>query len=309
MGDAAVAVAESPDPLVPWLQTRLGQDVVARRPVAGGCIHQAWRLTLADGQSVFAKTNAAASLPLLDSEAQGLEALAAQAPPGLVIPQPLALGVAGHQAVLVLPWLALEPWPMDAADPAAFQLGRALAGLHRASAAASPAEGYGWPRDNHIGSGVQHNGWRRDWGVFFAECRLAPQLAWAARRGQPLRGARELLARVPVWLAGRGSQPVLVHGDLWSGNAARLADGRTTLFDPACYWGDREVDLAMARLFGGFPPGFFSGYTQAWPLEPGAEARVALYNLYHLLNHANLFGSSYGLRAQACMDELLAQGP
>jgi fructosamine-3-kinase len=303
-----MAVGEPSDPLASWLQQRLGQCLVARTPVAGGCIHQAWHLTLADGRSVFAKTNAAASQPLLEAEAQGLDVLARHAPPGLVIPRPLAVGVAGDQAVLVLPWLELESWAAGAADPAAFQLGQALAALHRASAAAAPADGYGWPTDNFIGSGPQHNGWRRHWGVFFAECRLAPQLDWAARRGQPLRAAQELVERVPAWLAGHGSQPVLVHGDLWCGNAGRLADGRATLFDPACYWGDREVDLAMAQLFGGFPPTFFRGYAQGWPLEPGAQRRVELYNLYHLLNHANLFGGGYGRRAQSSIDDLLARG-
>jgi fructosamine-3-kinase len=99
---------------------------------------------------------------------------------------------------------------------------------------------------------------------------------------------------------------VLVHGDLWSGNAAMLADGRGAIFDPAVHRGDREVDLAMARLFGGFPQTFFAGYEEQWPLPKGHRRRVPLYNLYHLLNHANLFGDSYRAQAQATIDELLA---
>ena len=177
--------------------------------------------------------------------------------------------------------------------------------MHRSSAANAPAEGYGWPTDNFIGSARQPNGWRDDWATFFSEFRLAPQLAWAARRGEPLRGAQALMKCLPQWLASHSCQPVLVHGDLWRGNADLLADGRAAIFDPACYWGDREVDLAMARLFGGLPQPFFDGYASVWPLEPGAEDRVALYNLYHLINHANLFGGGYGSRAQACIDRLL----
>ena len=115
-----------------------------------------------------------------------------------------------------------------------------------------------------------------------------------------------MLERLPQWLAGHRCQPALVHGDLWSGNAGLLADGAAAIFDPACYWGDREVDLAMAQLFGGFPPAFFEGYVGTWPLEPGAAKRVALYNLYHLINHANLFGGDYLRQAQASINDLLA---
>lgn len=308
-----VVAAKPPDSLDLWLQRQLGQAVVGRMPVGGGCIHRAWRLELAAGVTVFAKTNTAACLPQLEAEAQGLQQLARHAPSGLVIPKTLALGVTGDQAdaqaVLVLGWLELGG-PVAAAagkarENAWFQLGQGLAGLHRSSTSCTPSQGYGWQADNFLGSAPQPNGWRSDWGRFFAECRLAPQLVWAAQRDEPLRGAQALLERVPGWLSSHCCQPVLVHGDLWSGNAGLLPDGRAALFDPACYWGDREVDLAMAQLFGGFPGAFFDGYADGWPLEPGAQHRVLLYNLYHLLNHANLFGGSYRHRAQAGINALL----
>jgi fructosamine-3-kinase len=114
---------------------------------------------------------------------------------------------------------------------------------------------------------------------------------------------------VPAWLEQHGAQPCLVHGDLWSGNAALTASGSGALFDPAVYRGDREVDLAMARLFGGFPEAFFAGYERAWPLPAGHRGRVRLYNLYHLLNHANLFGGGYGRQAQETIDHLLSSPP
>ena len=103
-----------------------------------------------------------------------------------------------------------------------------------------------------------------------------------------------------------GAEPCLVHGDLWAGNGALLVDGRGAIFDPAVYWGDREVDLAMAHLFGGFPACFFAGYEGRWPLPPGHRQRREIYNLYHLLNHANLFGGGYWRQAQASIDALLA---
>lgn len=291
-----------------WVEQQLGCAVVAQAPLGGGCIHQAWRLELADGRSVFAKTNTAAALPMFEAELGGLQQLARHAPAALVIPDPLAWGVAGDRAVLLLSWLPLADSPGAAAGEGWFQCGQCLAHLHRSSATAAPDQGYGAAANNFIGSTPQANGWRSDWGVFFAECRLAPQLAWAARRGEPQRGVRELLELVPHWLSGHHCEPVLVHGDLWCGNAGLLTNGCGTIFDPASFWGDREVDLAMAQLFGGFPPAFFNGYADVWPLESSAKGRADLYNLYHLLNHANMFGGSWGRRAQACIDQLLSQG-
>ena len=303
------------DPLLPWLQSQVDGVLLGRRSVSGGCIHQAWCLELADGRRLFAKTNRASALPLLEAEASGLRALATVVARGdlpLVIPAPLALGQVGDQAVLLLEWLDLVP--SAAAGPEGWRgFGRALAGLHRASleAPCGPGDrldtGFGWGEDNVIGASPQPNGWLPDWGSFFLERRLVPQLERLAALGRHLAGAEQLLALAPRWLDSHGAQPCLVHGDLWGGNAARLRDGRGALFDPAVHRGDREVDLAMAQLFGGFPTGFFSGYYEAWPLPRGHRRRVALYNLYHLLNHANLFGGGYADQAQRVIEELLAR--
>jgi fructosamine-3-kinase len=213
-----------------------------------------------------------------------------------VVPLPLACGLVGDRALLVLPWLTLQGgaagWSL---------LGRGLARLHGSSRSGAPGRGYGFAADNFIGSTPQHNGWRASWPRFFAECRLAPQFAMAEARGEPYAEAAALLERIPRLLGGHVCEPVLVHGDLWSGNAGLLDHG-AAIFDPAAHWGDREVDLAMARLFGGFPEGFFSAYGQEWPLPEGARQRIPLYNLYHLLNHANLFGGGHsggGYRGQA----------
>jgi len=303
--------------LAPWLQHQLGEDgpveLVAHRPVGGGCSHGAWQLELADGRQWFLKSNGAEALPLLLAEAEGLRALARWARPPLLVPEPLGVGLLAGQALLLLPWLVLggasSPNGVDGVDGDGwFGVGAGLAALHRASAEAGASQGrFGWSRDNVIGSSPQINGWEKNWARFFVDCRLAPQLRWAAQQGRPQRGAQQLLALVPHWLAGHQVQPALVHGDLWGGNAALLAGGGGALFDPAVYWGDREVDLAMAQLFGGFPQAFFAGYASSWPLEPRSQERVALYNLYHLLNHANLFGGSYGAQAQSSIDTLLSR--
>jgi fructosamine-3-kinase len=299
------------DPLADWLQERLGVQLVARTPVGGGCIHSAWCLRTAGDGRLFAKTNRADRLPLLEAEAEGLAALARVAPADLVIPEPLAWGLAGTEAVLVLPWLDLAHRGGGDSAGAWAECGANLARLHRLSlqsAAAETARGFGWSRDNFIGASPQPNGWREDWCVFFSDCRLQPQLRWLSRKGSPMRGTDLLLERLPSWLEGHAAEPCLVHGDLWSGNAGLLAGGAGSLFDPAVHRADREVDLAMARLFGGFPEAFFRGYGEEWPLPEGWRERVALYNLYHLLNHANLFGGGYNNQAQSVIDSLLGLG-
>lgn len=316
-------VAPSASRLSEWLAPQLHAPLAAALPVrrltsvGGGCIHAAWRLELEGGGALFAKTGGLAALPMLQAEADGLAALAAAAAgagTGPTIPQPLAAGELDGQGLLVLPWLELDH---RGADQSWRQLGRALARLHRASVPRNGGRGYGFEADNFIGSMPQANGWMVDWGAFFVERRLAPQLEQLRRRGVRLRGSDALLERVPGWLSRHGVEPVLVHGDLWSGNAALLSGGGGALFDPAVHWADREVDLAMARLFGGFPPAFFNGYGEEWPLPAGAQQRVELYNLYHLLNHANLFdggagadggpGGGYGRQAQHSLQRLLAE--
>ena len=321
--------------LAAWILERTGRRLQRRAPVAGGSIHAAWRLELEGGERLFAKSCGLADQELLETEADGLAALAAAAACAaesqtngdacvhdgdsnrpatapLQVPQPLALGVVADQVVLLLPWLEIR----SDTDPAAWRgFGAALAALHRASLGRALVPGdrpwgfHGWWRDNVIGSTPQSNAWGDDWGRFFSERRLAPQLALLARRGGALAGAEALLEQVPRWLASHQPEPALVHGDLWSGNGAVLRGGSAAMFDPAVYRGDREVDLAMARLFGGFPASFFAGYAEAWPLPAGHVQRVDLYNLYHLLNHANLFGGGYRDRSQALIRQLLSDPP
>ncbi|KEF41931.1 MAG: fructosamine kinase [Cyanobium sp. CACIAM 14] len=309
---AATRGAPGADPLAPWLAERLGVELVDRSPVRGGCIHSAWCLRLADGSRLFAKTNAASSLPLLEAEAGGLRALAAAASEaGLRLPEPLALGALVPMAVLVLSWLDLGRGSGDGTAEPWRRTGAALARLHRhslslrCSEADRPGQAFGWVTDNYIGTSPQANGWEGHWGRFFVERRLVPQLARLASKGVVLGGADALLGQASGWIDGHHPDPCLVHGDLWSGNAAVTHDGVGAIFDPAVYRGDREVDLAMASLFGGFPAAFFRGYQEEWPLPDGHERRADLYNLYHLLNHANLFGGSYRDQCQDGIDRLM----
>ena len=237
--------------------------------VAGGCIHECYRVAIA-GRARFLKVNDARFADAFAAEADGLSALRAA---GVRAPEPLAHGSEGGQSYLLLEYLQLQARGDFAA------LGRMLAHAHR-----KRGPRFGWARDNYIGSTQQKNGWCDDWAQFWCERRMRPQLEMA--------GIKIDLEAVARLLEKHKPQASLVHGDLWSGNAGFTAEG-PVVFDPAVYYGDREVDLAMTELFGGFPREFYDGYNQVWALETGYDQRKHLYNLYHLLNHLNLFGGGY----------------
>jgi len=281
------------------LGAALGRPVAAAPAAAvpGGSIHRAYRWPAGSG-SLFVKLAPAAAAPLFAAEADGLAALAAAG--AVRVPAVVATGVAAGHAWLALEWLELAP-VTPRADAA---LGERLAALHRTT-----APRHGFAADNYLGRTPQANGWADDWPRFLAERRLRPQLELAAANGYagPLteRGAR-LVAALGAFYADYRPAASLLHGDLWSGNRGALADGTPVAFDPAPYFGDREADLAMARLFGGFDSGFYAAYAAAWPPDPGAAGRVALHQLYHVLNHLNLFGGGYLRHALALTDQLLA---
>jgi len=261
----------------------------------GGCIHRCYVLEGA-GKRFFAKINCNSQSDNFAAETDGLEALAAA---GARVPAPLCHGETGTEAFLVLEHLDLR----GKGDYAA--LGRELARLH-----SSHGEDYGWHRNNYIGKTPQLNRRSHSWGEFWSQSRMAPQLELARENGlggSLIRKGEQLAASLPKLLAGHAPAASLLHGDLWSGNTGFLADGTPVLFDPAVYLGDREADLAMTELFGGYPEVFYSAYGEAAPLDEGYSLRKTLYNLYHVLNHANLFGGGYAAQAERMMDRLLAE--
>lgn len=262
----------------------------------GGCIHRALVLE-GGGERWFVKLNSAQTLPMFEAEQDGLAALAATN--AVRVPRPLCSGIVEGQACLVLEHLDLRP---IAERGDAVACGHALAALHRATGAR-----YGWHRDNFIGATPQLNAGQDSWARFFADARLRPQLARAAAHGASLRRKGESLAeKLPAFFLDYRPQPSLLHGDLWHGNAAMCGE-TPAVFDPAVYYGDREADLAMTELFGGFPEAFYAAYREAWPLAEGYESRKTLYNLYHVLNHLNLFGAGYLRQAERMIDRLLAE--
>ena len=265
---------------------------------SGGCINQSVVLTGRDGRRFFLKINQATQAEMFAAEAASLQAL--QAAGAVHVPEPVAQGLSESFAWLVLSFLSLGHGKQNP-----MLLGRQLAALHQVT---SPM--FGWHRDNFIGSTPQVNATEQSWIVFFRDQRLRPQLElghghWVSGRVQQL--ANRLLEVLDRFFDNYGPVPSLLHGDIWSGNYGYLQDGTPVLFDPAVYFGDREADLAMTELFGGFPPDFYAAYREAWPLDSGYAVRRDLYNLYHVMNHANLFGGGYARQAEQMMSRLLAE--
>jgi protein-ribulosamine 3-kinase len=265
--------------------------------VHGGSINECYRWE-GNAGPLFVKVAPARGSAMFEAEAAGLEELRrAQA---VRVPQVLGVGTSAGKAWLALEWIQCGV-PSRATDAV---LGEQLARQHRST---RPA--FGWNRDNTIGSTPQLNHWDDNWVTFFRDRRLRYQLSLAGQNGHGGRlqhRGEALLDRVSEFFSTYQPVPSLLHGDLWGGNRAADEQGNPVIFDPAVYYGDREADLAMTRLFGGFGPALYAAYESAWPLAAGAAARTDLYNLYHVLNHLNLFGRGYLVQAESLIDSLLA---
>jgi fructosamine-3-kinase len=280
------------------IATATGREVVLEQQgaVSGGCINQAQRVRCGK-TDYFVKINSARRVDMFAAEFDGLNELRLCA--ALHSPAPVCWGNDEQSAWLVTEYLALG----GRGDPVA--LGEGLAAMHRIS-----REQYGWFRDNTIGSTHQDNTLSDDWIAFWQVRRLQFQLDLAARKGAAgrlLSQGEKLLVELPALFDSYVPEASLLHGDLWSGNVACTQAGEPTIFDPGVYYGDREADLAMTELFGGFGSDFYAAYNNAWPLDSGYRTRKTLYNLYHILNHFNMFGGGYERQAQGMMDSLLSE--
>ena len=269
---------------------------VPERPVpqavGGGDVSAAWRIG-----DLFVKTGPRTAHDMFAAEADGLAELAR--PDVIRVPKTIACGVTGDTAYLATEWLDLE----RSTATVETRLGEQLAALHRVT-----SDRHGWHRNNTIGPTPQYNPWSDNWVEFFREHRLGFQLQLAADNGYGGKlqdeGSR-LLECLDRFFDGYEPEASLLHGDLWGGNWGSC-DGAPVIFDPAVYYGDRETDLAMTRLFGGFGRAFYEAYEANAPLAPGHQARCDLYQLYHVLNHLNLFGSAYLGQANTLIGRLLS---
>ena len=266
--------------------------------VGGGSISECVRWD-SEGGALFVKRGPEDRFEMFSAEADGLCELAGAS--ALRVPRVLGVGTAPGQAFLALEWIEFG----SATSRTDSALGAGLAQLHRVT-----APRFGWHRDNTIGATPQPNDWTDDWPGFFAARRLGFQLDLVERHsygGRLIERGRLLCELLAAFFDSDHPQPSLLHGDLWGGNWAADASGDPVIYDPAVYYGDREADLAMTQLFGGFGRAFYQAYEAEWPLAPGAPRRVDLYNLYHVLNHLNLFGGGYGAQAEAMIGRLLAE--
>lgn len=277
--------------------------VVDCRSVGDGCISEAMqvRLEAADGslESLLVKSNEASFLDNFQCEAEGLRQLHAAG--AIRVPEPLDVSQSAGKSWLVCEWIEQGRRGQDFFE----RFGEQLAKLHRATA----GERIGWDRDNHLGAAPQMNASAESWPEFFAEHRIGFQIRWAQKQGLADRALQDdceaIMARMDQLLEGRDLGTSLLHGDLWSGNYLCDADGQPVIIDPAVYYGCREAEFGMIRLFGSCPGTFYDAYQAHWPMPGGWQRRVDVYVLYHLLNHLNLFGSGYLGQSRQLAAEIL----
>jgi fructosamine-3-kinase len=281
------------------IATRLGREVTTARALHGGDIHSAFRVELGGGEVLFVKSSSGAPQGMFTEEARGLDWL--RSADSLRIPAVIAVADEA-QGPRFLALEFLEPGRHESTFDE--RLGRGLAALHRAG-----APGYGFDHDNYVGSLPQSNRTHSTWPAFYREERLLPLVRRAIDRRVLAASAAasfdRLFGRLES-LVGPAEPPSRLHGDLWAGNLHADDRGQPCLIDPAVYGGHREIDLAMMRLFGGFGERVFDAYREAWPLAAGYETRIALYQLYPLLVHVNLFGGGYAGSALRALDDALS---
>lgn len=272
-------------------------SVVQQQSMGGGSINAAFQLTAENGQQYFVKTNSSGRLAMFEAEARGLQAIASSHT--LKVPELVCFGENPAHSYIVLEYLDL------AASADQRILGEQLAAMHRETAVQ-----FGWDINNTIGATHQPNEWTENWLDFWRQHRLGFQLQLAAKNGyggelQSL--GEKLLMEMSKLFAGRKITASMLHGDLWGGNVAGLKDGTPVIYDPAFYYGDREADLAMTYVFGGFRPDFYASYRHAFPLDDGFAVRKTFYNIYHIINHLNLFGGAYHGQAIHMIEQVLAE--
>lgn len=274
----------------------LGQYQVS--PLGGGSINSSYLLQSNQHQYFF-KTNQAHRLAMFEAESLGLNELASLN--SVRIPDVICVGQTSQYSYIVLEYIDCHS--MD--NQANQLLGQQLAQLHH-----HQWDYFGWHSENTIGSTPQFNDRDHDWISFLQTQRYGAQLDFIKQNGFGSllydKGQR-LISELAHFFSDYQPHPSLLHGDLWSGNAASDDKGQPTIFDPACYYGDREADIAMTELFGGFNQAFYQAYQTEYPLDSGYKTRKTLYNLYHILNHANLFGGGYASQASSMIDQLLAE--
>ena len=282
------------------ISSAIGQEyqIVDFSPVSGGCINQCFRLSSKDQKSFFLKKNNREFLPFFKSEAKALEEI--KLTKSVRVPKPICLGESVHSSFLVMEYIR-EGKPGKNGQEL---LGKQLAELHL-----QVKPFFGWEMDNCIGATPQPNPSNDNWISFYRDSRLLHQFDLARGKGYSFKGEERLLENIGAFFNDYTPQPSLLHGDLWGGNSGFTDAWEPFIVDPASYYGDRETDLAFTYMFGGYDSSFYQGYEDIFPLDSGFPVRKTLYNLYHELNHLNLFGRGYESSSQSSINQLINQLP
>lgn len=265
------------------LSLAIGQpfEIEKKIPIDSGDINECYFISCGDVQ-YFVKVNSREHLFAYKAEAESLRHLHQTGK--MSVPGIIYMGIIKEKAFLVLDYIPMQP--LD--DECAYLLGKELASLHQWGDQLE----FGFDIDNFVGSTEQRNSWHRKWAPFFADHRIGFQLKLAEERGMSFGNIEQIVENVKILLNNHHPKPSLLHGNFWHGNVAKTDNG-PIVFDPAIYWGDREVDVASSQLFIHFPDAFYRGYNEIWQLDDGYEQRKDLYNLYHMLNHCLMFGGHY----------------
>lgn len=288
------------------LRDPLGSEVtiVNCRSIGGGCISKAFIVRLSNGAEAFVKSNALSFQEAFEIESRSLRDIARVGE--LPVPEPLGVGTTSQESFFVCEAVTESRRPSDFFE----RFGRALARHHRQSIRKDHQQRYGWQSNNFLGSATQVNQWSADWISFFAEHRFEYQIAWAKDQSLSSMSLSRLIADVlkqlPNLIGDSCQEAVLLHGDLWSGNYISNAVGDPVVIDPAVYYGSREAEFGMIKLFGNCPTSFYHAYNETWAMADGWERRAEVYKLYHLLNHLNLFGGGYQAECIACAESVLS---
>ena len=276
-------------------------DILDKRPVSGGDINKAYVLTLSNGTRVFMKENRKENIDFFRAEKEGLEAI--EQTGTIRVPHVISDGTEENASFLLMEYIEEGRKSRTSSE----DLGRKLAEMHRADTSAFVRNGkYGFLHDNYIGAGYQSNKAEETWIEFFIKRRLRPQFERADRfwEREDRKKNERFLVRAEDLLVDP-EKPSLLHGDLWAGNYMIDSQGKPCLIDPAAYVGHAEADLAMTELFGGFDRTFYSAYQETAGIDPGYRDRRDIYNLYHLLNHLNMFGGSYLHSVKAIINQYI----
>lgn len=270
-------------------------EILEKTRISGGDISDCYMIS--DGeQRYFVKVNTREFLPKFEIEAENIRIM--RESNTVFVPELIAVGKSKTHAFIILNYLPTKP--LDDAENS-YKFGQQLARLHQWG----EQKEYGFDVDNYIGATLQPNPWTKKWNHFFAEQRIGWQLQLMKEKGIDLVDIDEFTQVIRDRLANHHPSPSLLHGDLWHGNVSLSVFG-PICYDPACYWGDHECDIAMTELFEGFQPEFYQGYESILPLDLGYSERKEIYNLYHLLNHYNQFGGHYLEQAQKSINTILS---